>query len=103
MSLHPDKIVSLSLLANGASPTEREPIPSSTMEQRAVNAAKTRKMLAMPKDAGAIEGLAFSVRDQHWANHLARLKRQVGQQNAKPAPKPAPQIILQMPGEVSNG
>lgn len=104
MSLHPDKIVSLSNIANGASPTEREPAQSSTMEQRAINASKTRKLLAMPKDPGAIGDLAYAVRDTHWANHLSRLKARVSKASPEQTTKPAtPTVVFQLPGPVNNG
>lgn len=102
MSLHPDKIVNLSRIANGASPTEREPVYSSTVERRAVNAAKTRKAEALPKEAGAIENLAYDMRDMHWANHLARLKKRVTQPQRGPKPPAPPQIVFQLPGSQQN-
>lgn len=105
MSLHPDKIVALSSIANGASPTEREPVKSATVEQRAMNAARQRKFSALPKEPGGIETLAYQLRDMHWANHLKRLKQKVqtGQAgNSTPQPKP-PQIVLQLPGAPMNG
>jgi hypothetical protein len=104
VSLHPDKIVSLSNIANGASVSNREPIPSSTVERRAINASRTRKLLAMPKDPGAIDALAYDMRGLHWSNHLKRLKSQgVSPSTGKPKQPQQPQIVLQLPGTVTNG
>lgn len=104
MTLHPDKIISLSRIANGASPSEREPVPSSTVEQRAVNAAATRRKKALPDKAGQIDELAYDLRGAHWENHLKRLKKVVSRSNApkKESPEP-PHIVFQLPGNVNNG
>lgn len=100
VSLHPDKLIALSRIAYGASPTEREPPPSSTVEQRAINAAKTRRSQALPKEPGSIESLAFDMRDAHWANHLSRLKKRVSKATAEtPTKPPTPQIVFQLPGQ----
>lgn len=98
MALHPDKINSLSRVANGASATSREPVQSETVENRAINAAKTRRDSVLPKEPGAIETVAYDLRDAHWANHLARLKKRAKVTNPQPKPQPqAPQIVFQLP------
>jgi hypothetical protein len=102
VALHPDKIIALSRIANGASPTDREPVPSETVEQRAINAAITRRQQALPKEPGAIDDLAYDLRGMHWANHLKRLKKKVNQSNAPKQQKPQPpQIVFQLPGQMN--
>jgi len=104
VALHPDKIIALSRIANGASPTAREPVPAETIENRAVNAARTRNETALPKEPGSIESLAYDLRDTHWANHLARLKKRAKAVETQPRKTPqAPQIVFQLPGGMTNG
>ncbi len=106
MPLHPDKIVSLANIAAGGSIPNREPVKSSTLEQRAINAAKTRRSKALPdKKPGEIDLLAYDLRDSHWANHLTRFKKHVGPATGEKKPKQPqqPSLVINLPGGGTNG